>query len=433
MKMSVVEMGSKETSMPLAYWRLGPSIPEDKLLKTLSLEATTLGEKRTTANLKGTFTVAPKMQLVGKSHTLKGVTYVLGGLDTSKNKLFVYDTEVFWVERDGEFNRDKAEEQRAEAEARKAMDFRQMRGDVIKLSGAIKKQRQEESKALRIVDESKVADMDDCMSEMTVKTAGFVDMDTIKENDSMKLKQDLLPAFDRTATEPDNIFVKGLRNMLPERLLQAEASLHDDGIVVMLQKPSRIQSSTAKDLTRVFKSSFIGSLALARSEAKGSSTPSLQEAETTCRRFMALNLLIKLCKCKKPRLKLPELRGLLELTSEGWGQNSLAGHWFEYFLEENVTDKRTRKLHRKRLVCNIIVLVLDLSLRYKVDFSPLVAELGMDITEMTANLRYCGCEVTTKAQPGGSPLQIAELKAPLSFQQAGGKGGGRGGAKRKRN
>ena len=45
------------------------------------------------------------------------------------------------------------------------MDFRQMRGDVIKLSGAIKKQRQEESKALRIVDESKVADMDDCMSE----------------------------------------------------------------------------------------------------------------------------------------------------------------------------------------------------------------------------------------------------------------------------
>lgn len=347
----------------------------------------------------------------------------MGCLPLGSKKMLLYEAEVYWIERNTEFGRNKAEELKQEVEERKVLDFKQQRSDAIKLSGAAQKRRQEASKALRMVDESKVANLDECMLELSKRAANFDDMSMIKDKDANDLKNEILPKFDRTATEPDKIYATGLRQMLPQWILAAEDGLRDDRMTGMLQKPPRIQTTDLKELQDVFKTRFGACLAQVRAEANHSED--IDGAELTARRFSALNVLIQLFKCRKPRFKLADFRTTLEIPGDG---HKLSSHMFDHFLKPSPVDKKIRSLNKKKIACHIIVLVLDLSLRYKMDFHPLLEELRIDVSEMEENLRYCGCEVSRKQSPdsnGTMQLSLdAELKAPLSWQQA--KGAGRG-------
>merc|ERR1712028_241652 len=156
-----------------------------------------------------------------------------------------------------------------------------------------------------------------------------------------------------------------------------------------------------------------------------------ENAGTATKRFKALLMLMMMYKNgKRNGYKLPELQQQLDLS-----RGALSRHLYEYYLIENPVDRRTRKVFRKKLACHIIVLALDLSWGYKLDFQPCVEELGMNIEEMQENLRYCGCECNRgsaseeNVSKGSSRITLmTELKAPLTFQAA--KGAGRG--KRKR-
>lgn len=426
MKLYPLDKGETSNDVPVAFWRLGPAIPEEEMMKTLSFRCFSRSITDRKGELIGAFEAAPKMQLVGRTLNLDGANgakYLAGCLPEGSKKLLLYEAEVYWVERNSEFGRDKAEELRQEIEERKVLDFKQQRSDAIKLSGAAQKRRQEASKALRMVDESKVANLDECMTELAQRAAGFKDMTMIKDKDADDLKSEILPKFDRTATEPEKIYATGLREMLPQPILAAEDGLRDDRMTGMLQKPSRIQATDLKELQDVFKTRFGARLAQVRAEANHSED--IDGAELTARRFSALNVLIQLFKCSKPRFKLLDFRKILEVPGDG---QKLSTHMFEYYLRPSPVDKRTRSLNKKKIACHIVVLVLDLSLRYKMDFHPLIDELRVDVSEMEENLRYCGCDVSKKQVPdsnGGMQLSLeAELKAPLSWQQA--KGAGRG-------
>merc|ERR1712216_225305 len=160
------------------------------------------------------------------------------------------------------------------------------------------------------------------------------------------------------------------------------------------------------------------------------SSPELHDdiAELATRRFKALLLLMRMYKGVKGQraYKLNDLQALLELPTGGLSQ-----FIFKYYCLENPVSRASRKVHHKKLVCHIIVLALDLSVGYKLDFAPCIEELGMTIDEMQENVRYCGCECSrgksddNVLSTGSSRITlITELKAPLTFQAP--KGAGRG-------
>jgi len=423
--------------VPLVYWRLGPSIPEDGILASLAFPKEAKTNKNGISEIKGGFAEAPQMQLLGRTKQGYEARYLVGGIAEGSKSMYIYEAQVYWVERDGEFGRNRAEELAQEALDAKAGSFKDQRGDLIKLSGAAKKKRQLASKELQTIDESKVANMDECMTQLNTIAENFQDMDAIKEKDAMQLREELLPPFDKLAIESPKIYAKGLEKMFPKRLLEQESRLLDDRMTVMLQQPSRILASTHKDLTDVFKSHFGARLAFARAEAM--SAESCDAAVLTSRRFIALNLLIKLYKERKQRYKFAEFVEALMGEGKG-GKGREKGQWeakdgskflqhlFEYFLQESPMDRRVRQLHKKKLMCHIIVLVLDLSVQYKLDMQPLMEELNMEIGEIEQNLRYVGCEVNKKYSDRSADTKsatlslVTELKAPLSFQMAKGAG-----------
>lgn len=423
LKLTPLPTGEVSNNVPVAYWRLGPSI-SDETVEGLSFSCIGSSVTDRTGELTGRIKAAPKMQLVGKTLNLKDATYLVGAQPQGSKKLLLYEAEVYWVERNGEFGRNKAEELRQEAEERRVLDYRAQRSEAIQLAGGAQKKRQDASKALRMVDENKVADLEECMAELTSRANGLKDMDAIRENDALKMKQELVPAFDLTASDPRQIYAKGLARMLPDRILEAEPGLRDDRMVVFLQAPGRATGTPLKELQEIFKSQVAAQLVLARAEANH--PDSFEDAERTAKRFTVMNALIKLNGIKKkPRLNFAQFQAELDITSDN---NKLANHLFDYFGKASPIDKRTRVIHAKKLVCHLIILVLDLSWRYKVDLMPLQDALRIDIKEMEENARYLGCETHKKLNPDNQTTLETELKAPLSFS-TGNRGGPR---KRKR-
>merc|ERR1719329_1913261 len=125
------------------------------------------------------------------------------------------------------------------------------------------------------------------------------------------------------------------------------------------------------------------------------------------------------------KYNLPQLAQFLEEKSSSTaGSFDLAKHIFKVLFTTNPAEKRVGKLNRQKLLCHIIVLALDLSLSYKLDFYPLMQELRIEgVAEMEQMLRYVGATVNRKRE--GQDVAIhAELKAPLSWPEA--KGAGRG-------
>lgn len=301
----------------------------------------------------------------------------------------------------------------------KKMDYKSQRSEAIQLAGAAQKKRQDASKALRMVDDNKVADLEACMAELSSRADNFQDMAAIKENDAMKLKQELLPQYDMTAADPQKIYARGLQRMLPEWILKAENGLRDDRMTIFLQSATRVNETSPKELEEVFKSRFGARLVQARAEAIPSEL--YEDAELTARRFSALNVLIKLCRVKRPRWSFAQFQA--ELAIPG-GDKKLANHLFDYFMKEGAVDRRVRTINRKKLVCHLIVFVLDLSFRYKIDLQPMQDELHMDFNEMAEHARYVGCEIHKKSHPDNATQTILEtqLKAPLVFPQKKGAG-----------
>jgi hypothetical protein len=340
--------------------------------------------------------------------------------------MFVYEADVYWIERNSEFGRDKAEEERLEAEERKAMDFKTQRSEVIKLSANAQKKKQEESKELRQVDDTKVVDMEECMTELNARASSAQDMDLIKDNDADMHRRKVLPDFDLGATEPGLIFANGLQLMLPKTTLASESSLHDDRLTALLQKPARIKTLKRDELEDIMKSPFVATVARLRAEAAVGSK-SYDEAELDAKRFRILNKLMAILKCRGRdlRLKQPDFEVKLGLPAN----SALSRHLFTFFLEGNQTgDHKQRKVDKAKTFCHLAVLALDLTLGYKLNFQPLREELGMDLKEMQDQLRYLGCDVNKSAEGGETKIE-ASLKAPLVFQPLS-KGAGRG--KRKR-
>mmetsp|Transcript_87997 Transcript_87997/g.138956 ORF Transcript_87997/g.138956 Transcript_87997/m.138956 type:complete len:306 (-) Transcript_87997:19-936(-) len=188
-KIIPVQALEESKGAPLVFWTLCHSLPEDEILNSLSFKALSrkLGDRH--CKLYGSIPQAPRLQLIGDRMKPNGTKYLLGGVAHGSKKMFVCEADVYAVQRDGEFGRDKAEEERLEAEERKAMDFRTQRGEAIKLAANVTKQRQEASKEMRMVDETKVADMEDCVSEMNKKAMSAIDMELKPGNLRKKRKK----------------------------------------------------------------------------------------------------------------------------------------------------------------------------------------------------------------------------------------------------
>merc|ERR1740129_983702 len=83
--------------------------------------------------------------------------------------------------------------------------------------GAAKKRRYEDAKAARIIDNEKVAGLEDSLVEMRRKAAELEDSAAVAAREELALQKTRLPAFDLSTDKPSQTYAMGLERVFPAK------------------------------------------------------------------------------------------------------------------------------------------------------------------------------------------------------------------------
>lgn len=425
-KLDAIAQNNNEL-VPVAAWK-GCNAPTDKVLKGFTADAIDACGDGTASKVGfiGRFNQGPKLELIGtpRRASQQGGAWVLGAVQQGSKVMSLYDPHIMDTVRNVEFGRDRIQELAREKEERGKADLRSQRAEAINTSGAAKKIRQENSKAQRVVNEDKVADMQACLDELNQRTANFSSMDSIKENDISKMREELLPKFDSQTSVPSKIYEEGLATMINQRTLKDSLKLQNREVESDLKDPTCLIGAEASALQERFGTVFAAHVAIT-----GANHADIikTEPEIASRRLMLMNILMKLYKLKRPRMNRLMLEEQLDISpgdnNPNAAPNYLLHNLWNNFLQENPGQKNVRHVYREKILIHIAVIALDVA-GYKLDFAPLAQELTITPKELELKLRYIGCEVNKKVVDMRVHLETA-LKAPLKFQALS-KGSGRG-------
>lgn len=412
--------GDSYASAPLMFWKLGPVAHDQDVTSSFVFSKISEGRKNK-EYIEGRSPLAPKLQLTGKTEKISLVRYLLGAIVPGTRKAMVFEADVYWVQRDFEYLRDREAEMQAELEERKNMNFKEMRSGVINAAGAATKVRQMKSKEQRQVDDTKVVELSESVGQLRKRAASSKSLDAIREEDMMKDHRDNLPQFNAKATQVDEIY--NLDKIAPPKLVDATDALAKD-LVELVQDPAQILRKP-NDLREAVGSGAAASVAHQWAESSPS-VMSRKEAKSFARRLGVLRCLVSLYKLKFQIHKLPSLCKELSLPND----SQIGDHWFRTLLDEMPGDKWRRRRNQRRIMYYMIVWVLYLMPKFSLDFAEFAADLGVNPDEMRRYLMYAGCitKAPRVARDGNVDTEqqlMAELKAPLTtnrFARGGGFG-----------